>query len=51
MRNHLQESMVPVSMTTGPLTTDDGMNLLEPGDTPHENIQFLTCTCLYFESS
>ena len=23
------------------LTTDDGKNLLEPGDTPHENIQFL----------
>ncbi|MBR2188003.1 MAG: glutamine synthetase III, partial [Eubacterium sp.] len=23
------------------LATDDGMNLLEPGNTPHENIQFL----------
>ena len=23
------------------LTTDDGINLLDPGDTPHENIQFL----------
>ena len=23
------------------ITTDDGMNLLEPGDTPNENIQFL----------
>lgn len=23
------------------LTTDDGMNLLEPGKTPHQNIQFL----------
>ena len=23
------------------LTTDDGINLLEPGKTPHENIQFL----------
>ncbi len=23
------------------LTTDDGLNLLSPGDTPHENIQFL----------
>ncbi len=23
------------------LTTDDGINLLEPGETPHENIQFL----------
>ncbi len=23
------------------LTTDDGINLLNPGDTPHENVQFL----------
>ena len=23
------------------ITTDDGINLLEPGKTPHENIQFL----------
>ena len=23
------------------LTTDDGINLLDPGNTPHENIQFL----------
>lgn len=23
------------------LTTDDGINLLSPGDTPHENVQFL----------
>ena len=23
------------------LTTDDGVNLLNPGDTPHENVQFL----------
>ncbi len=29
------------------LTTDDGINLLEPGDTPHENIQFLlVLTCI-----
>ncbi len=27
------------------LTTDDGMNLLDPGDTPHENIQFLMVLC------
>lgn len=26
------------------ITTDDGINLLEPGKTPHENIQFLTGT-------
>ncbi|WP_411335937.1 glutamine synthetase III [Ruminococcus gauvreauii] len=29
------------------LTTDDGINLLEPGKTPHENIQFLMImTCV-----
>ncbi len=29
------------------ITTDDGMNLLEPGNTPHENIQFLlVLTCI-----
>ncbi len=29
------------------ITTDDGINLLEPGDTPHENIQFLlVLTCI-----
>lgn len=29
------------------LTTDDGINLLEPGKTPHENIQFLLIlTCV-----
>ena len=29
------------------LTTDDGINLLEPGATPHENIQFLlVLTCM-----
>ena len=29
------------------LTTDDGTNLLEPGKTPHENIQFLlVLTCI-----
>ena len=31
----------------GSLTTDDGKNLLEPGKTPHENIQFLlVLTCI-----
>lgn len=29
------------------ITTDDGINLLEPGETPHENIQFLlVLTCI-----
>ena len=27
------------------LTTNDGLNLLEPGHTPHENLQFLTIIC------
>ncbi len=27
------------------LTTDDGINLLDPGRTPHENIQFLLILC------
>src|SRR5699024_7308629 len=27
------------------LTTDDGINLLDPGKTPHENIQFLLVLC------
>ncbi len=28
------------------LTTDDGINLMNPGDTPHENIQFLLILAL-----
>ena len=29
------------------ITTDDGINLLEPGETPHENVQFLlVLTCI-----
>jgi len=27
------------------MSTDDGQNLLEPGHTPHENLQFLTFLC------
>jgi len=27
------------------LGTDDGLNLLEPGDNPHDNMQFLTFLC------
>lgn len=27
------------------LTTDDGINLLDPGKTPHENVQFLLILC------
>ena len=27
------------------LCTDDGINLLDPGDTPHENVQFILVLC------
>ncbi len=27
------------------MSTDDGRNLLDPGNTPHENLQFLTIIC------
>ena len=47
MKSHLQVSMVPVKHNNWSLTTDDGINLLEPGKTPHENIQFLlVLTCI-----
>ena len=32
------------------LTTDTGLNLLSPGDTPHENAQFLTFLCAVIEA-
>lgn len=32
------------------LTTDDGINLLEPGKTPHENAQFLLFLCAVIEA-
>ncbi len=32
------------------LVTDDGINLLEPGKTPHENIQFLLVLCCILEA-
>ncbi len=31
--------------TNWSISTDDGMNLLEPGETPHENAQFLLFIC------
>ena len=34
-------STAPASTTTGPSGTDTGENLLDPGDTPNENLQFL----------
>ena len=27
------------------MSTDDGLNLLDPGNSPHENFQFLTIIC------
>ena len=32
------------------ITTDDGINLLDPGKTPHENIQFLLVLCAVMKS-
>ena len=32
------------------LVTDDGQNLLEPGDRPHENIRFLLFVCAIIEA-
>ncbi len=32
------------------LVTDDGQNLLEPGDRPHENIRFLLVVCAIIEA-
>ncbi len=32
------------------LSTDDGLNLLEPGKTPHENAQFLLFLCAVIEA-
>ena len=32
------------------ITTDTGLNLLSPGDTPHENAQFLTFLCAVIEA-
>lgn len=33
------------------LATDDGINLLEPGKTPHENVQFLLVAGLHLKGS
>ena len=39
--------MVPVSTTTGLSLQMTGKNLLDPGKTPHENLQFLlVLTCI-----
>ena len=32
------------------MATDDGMNLLEPGLTPHENVTFLVCLCAVIQA-
>ena len=51
MRNHLHGVNGSGKHDNWSITTDDGINLLEPGKTPHENIQFLSGTCLHPESS
>ena len=41
MKSRLRASTAPASTTTGRISTDTGKNLLEPGETPQENAQFL----------
>ncbi len=41
MRNHFAGVNGSGKHDNWSITTDDGINLLEPGKTPHENIQFL----------
>ena len=43
--------MVPVKHNNWSLATDDGINLLEPGKTPHENVQFLLDAGLHLKGS
>ena len=39
--------MVPEKHNNWSLVTDDGINILDPGKTPHDNIQFLlVLTCI-----
>ena len=47
MRNHLHGVNGSGKHNNWSITTDDGINLLDPGKTPHENIQFLlVLTCI-----
>lgn len=41
MKSLLQASTAAASTITGSLCTDTGINLLDPGKTPAENVQFL----------
>ena len=43
-------STAPASTTTGRSATDTGVNLLKPGDTPHENAQFLLFLCAVIQA-
>ena len=45
MKSPLRASTAAASTTTGRLSTDTGVNLLEPGETPYENAQFLLFLC------
>ena len=47
MRNHLHGVNGSGKHNNWSITTDDGINLLDPGKTPHENVQFLmVLTCI-----
>ena len=47
MKNHLHGVNGSGKHNNWSITTDDGINLLDPGKTPHENIQFLlVLTCI-----
>ena len=47
MRNRSCRSEWPGKHNNWSITTDDGKNLLDPGKTPHENLQFLlVLTCV-----
>ena len=42
MKNHSQVSTAVVSITIGLWATDQGVNLLSPGNEPNKNLRFLT---------
>ena len=45
MKSRSRASTAAASTTTGRMSTDTGVNLLEPGETPYENAQFLLFLC------
>ena len=45
MKSPSPASTAAASTTTGPFRPTPGVNLLEPGETPYENAQFLLFLC------